>query len=562
MTEYLSMRHHVVRALVPVQAETNILSRSLVKLSRAVVLSSYAVLLSLAFATVAVAVDKPNVVLIFADDLGYGDLSCYGATKLETPNIDRLARQGRRFTDAHSASAVCTPSRYALITGEYPHRRNLYKPVFLKTGLVVEQKKHTIARVMKDAGYSTACIGKWHLGFGERTPNWNGDLKPGPLELGFDYYYGVPVVNSHPPFVYVENHRVVGLLPDDPFVYGKRAATQVFPEKMKLDEIGGAKAAHELYRDEAVGTRLTEKSVEWIKTNKDNPFFLYLATTNIHHPFTPAKRFQGTSQCGAYGDFVHELDWIVGRVMQTLEEQGVADNTLVIFTSDNGGMFNVGGQEAWEDGHRLNGDLLGFKFSAWEGGHRVPFIAHWPGKIQAGTTSGQLVSNVDLLATFSALTGSGVPHGQAQDSVNVLPALTGNPAEPLRDHLVLGASKPSHLAVRKGKWMYIGAQGGGGFTAAKRGAHAFGGPAAVTFTGRENSDIENGRIKRNASPAQLYDLEHDLTQTKNVYSQHPDVVKELSELLRSHLPKKPQPQTGSKRPAEKQPSKKKQGKRP
>ena len=174
----------------------------------------------------------PNVVLIFADDLGYGDLGCYGATKVQTPNIDRLATEGRRFTDAHSASAVCTPSRYALLTGEYPHRKNLSKPVFLKTGLVIDTRQQTIASLMKDAGYATACIGKWHLGFGERAPNWNGDLKPGPLELGFDYYYGVPVVNSHPPFVYVEDHRVVGLVADDPFVFGKKAKTREFFEKM------------------------------------------------------------------------------------------------------------------------------------------------------------------------------------------------------------------------------------------------------------------------------------------------------------------------------------------
>ena len=209
-------------------------------------------------------------------------------------------------------------------------------------------------------------------------------------------------------------------------------------------------------------------------------------------PVHAGSPVQGTSGCGRYGDFIHELDWIVGEVMKTLEEQGVADNTLVIFTSDNGGMFNVGGQDAWAAGHRLNGDLLGFKFSAWEGGHRVPFIARWPGKIDAGSTSDQLISNIDMLATLAALTGGTVKQGQARDSVNVLPALIGNPAEQLRDHLVLAASKPSHLAIRKGKWMYIGAQGGGGFTAAKRGAHAFGGPAAVTFT-RTREQRHRGR---------------------------------------------------------------------
>lgn len=473
----------------------------------------------------------PNVVVIFADDLGYGDIGCYGATKVQTPHIDRLATEGRRFTDAHSASAVCTPSRYALMTGEYPHRKNLNRPVFLKTGLVIDTKQQTTASVMKDAGYATACIGKWHLGFGDQAPNWNGELKPGPLELGFDYYYGVPVVNSHPPFVYVENHQVVGLVADDPFVFGRKAKTREFFEKMGLDQIGGADAAHALYDDEAVGTTLTGKAVDWITARGKNPFFLYLAPTNIHHPFTPAPRFKGTSQCGPYGDFIHELDWMVGEVMQTLKAQGVADNTLVIFTSDNGGMFNVGGQNAWDAGHRLNGKLLGFKFGAWEGGHRVPFIARWPGKIEADSVSGQLISNIDMIATVAALTGAELKAGQGRDSVNVLPALIGNPTKPLRDHIVLAPSKPTHLAVRKGKWMYIGAQGSGGFTAAKRGAHAFGGPAAITYAGYTNSDIEKGRIKKAAPPGQLYDLQNDLKQTQNLYRQHPEVVEELSSLL-------------------------------
>lgn len=476
----------------------------------------------------------PNVVLIFADDLGYGDLSCYGATKLQTPNIDRLAEEGRKFTDAHSASAVCTPSRYALLTGEYPHRRGLSRPVFLRTGLVIDTDRQTIATVMKDAGYATACIGKWHLGFGEKTPDWNGALKPGPLELGFDYYYGVPVVNSHPPFVWVENHHVVGLVPEDPFVYGKRAKTREFFEKMKLEEIGGADAAHALYDDEAVGIELVKKATGWIRNQKEDPFFLYLATTQIHHPFTPAPRFQGTSECGPYGDFVHELDWMVGEVRKTLEEEGVADNTLILFTSDNGGMFNVGGQDAWDDGHRLNGDLLGFKFGAWEGGHRVPFLAWWPGKIEAGSESDQLISNVDLIATFAELTGTELRAGQARDSVNILPALTGTPEKPLRDHLVLAASKSTHLSLRKGKWMYISAPGSGGFTAAKRGAHAFGGPAAISYAGYENSDIENGKIKKEAPPAQLYDLENDLTQTTNLYGRYPEVVEEMKALLETY----------------------------
>lgn len=494
---------------------------------------SFAVAL-LACCGVVAAAERPNVVLILADDLGYGDVGCYGATRVQTPNIDRLGREGRRFTDAHSASAVCTPSRYALLTGEYPHRKNLYAPAFLKTGLLIDPAQQTIGSLMQKAGYATACLGKWHLGFGEEKPDWNGKLAPGPLEVGFDYYFGVPVVNSHAPFVYVENRRVVGLTPEDPLVYGRRSKTRVFPEKMQLDAIGGADAAHALYDDEAVGTTLAEKAVGWIEQQKDNPFFLYLATTNIHHPFTPAPRFQGTSDCGLYGDYIHELDWIVGEVLQALEEQGLADNTLVLFTSDNGGMLNVTGQKAREAGHRSNGDLLGFKFDAWEGGHRVPFLARWPGQIEAGSTSDQLIGNVDLLATMSALTGVEPREGQGRDSVNVLPALTEDPATPLRDHLVLAARKPSHLTLRQGPWVYIPARAGGGFSGRKLGSHGFGGPPAILFSGNENSDLENGKVRADAPPAQLYNLRSDLPQTTNLYADYPEVVQAMEGLLQSY----------------------------
>ncbi len=474
---------------------------------------------------------SPNVIIINADDLGYGDVGCYGATKVQTPRIDQLAAEGRRFTDAHSASAVCTPSRYCLITGEYAFRGDHWSPVFLKVGLIINPEQTTIADVFKDSSYATACIGKWHLGFGEETPDWNGDLKPGPLELGFDYYFGVSVVNSHPPFVYVENHRVVGLVPEDPFVYGKQANTQVFPEKRKLHDIGGAEAAHALYRDREVGTILTEKSIKWIQDNKENPFFLYLATTNIHHPFTPAQRFVGTSESGRYGDYIHELDWMVGEILDTLENEGLADDTLVLFTSDNGGMFNVGGQDAWKAGHRLNHDLLGFKFGAWEGGHRVPLIARWPGKIPAGTLSDQLVSNVDFLATMAALVDRPLKDSEGPDSFNVLPALTGSPETQIRDHLVLSPLRKQNMTLRKDNWVYIDGQGSGGFRGRLETDFERGGPGALLLTKHVNSDIENGRLKPNAPPAQLYDLHADLSQTRNLYNAHPEIVAEMKALL-------------------------------
>jgi arylsulfatase A-like enzyme len=476
----------------------------------------------------------PNVIIIFTDDLGYGDLGCYGATKINTPNIDELANEGRRFTDAHTASAACSPSRYSLLTGEYAFRNDYYWPVFFESGLTIEESKTTLADVFKKAGYATACIGKWHLGFGTDSPDWNGELKPGPLELGFDYYYGVPVVNSHPPFVYVENHKVVGLVPEDPLVFGKRANTEEFREKLNLDDIGGANAAHALYKDREIGTRLTEKSVEWIKSHKNESFFLYLATTNIHHPFTPAERFVGTSSCGMYGDFVHELDWMVGEIVSTLEEAGISDNTLIIFTSDNGGMFNAGGQEAWKMGHRPNGKLLGFKFGAWEGGHRVPFIVKWPEKIKANTVSDQLICTIDLLASMADLVDVSLTSDMAIDSYNVLPALLGQSDHEIRDHLILAPVKKENLAIRKGKWLFINAQGSGGYDNKRDTEYVRGGPGAHLLTQQINSDIENGEFKKGAPPAQLYDLENDLSQTQNLFNEHPEIVENLKELLEKY----------------------------
>lgn len=484
----------------------------------------------------------PNIILIYADDLGYGDVGCYGATKVKTPNIDKLATEGRRFTDAHSPSAVCTPSRYSLLTGEYPIRgnrnRGVWGPCGAESALLIDQEKTTIASLLKGKGYATACIGKWHLGFGTGGIDWNTSLRPGPLEVGFDYYFGMPVVNSSPPYVYVENDRIVGLESEDPISYLPKGEKSAYPMPPLPDgssgrignQFTGAKKAHELFVEEEIAAKFTEQAVKWIQKEKENPFFLYFATTHIHHPFTPARRFQGSSEIGLYGDFIQELDWMVGELVKTLEENGLTENTLIIFTSDNGGMFNEGGQDAFAAGHHINGDLLGFKFGVWEGGHRVPFIAKWPGKIPAGTTSNDLICSVDLLATFAALTDQSLDKDQQADSENVLPMLLEDSPEE-RAPLLLTPVVPSHLGLRKGKWVFIDAQNEGGFSGKTPGGHGFAGAAGAHYIGRINSDIENGEIKSDAPPAQLYDLQADPNQTKNLYNDFPEVAKEM----RAHL---------------------------
>ena len=347
-----------------------------------------------------------------------------------------------------------------------------------------------------------------------------------PLELGFDYYYGIPQVSSGPPFVYVENHHVAGYDPDDPFVLGVLPETPPHAEKNHAPKIGGARAAHALYDDEMVGTELTNKAVEWLDDRSQEPFFLYYATTNIHHPFTPHPRFQKTSDCGRYGDFIHELDWIVGDILETLEKKDLLDSTLIVFASDNGGMFNDGGKDAWAAGHHMNGDLLGFKFGAWEGGHRIPQIARWPGHIPAGTEAEGLFSQVDFLRTFAGLLGADVPDGHAVDSFNQLPMLRGETEDSPRDHVIIAPNDKRLLGLRAGDWVFIPGRGDGGFHCNR------GGPWAVALAGQTNSDLApDGGVRDDAPAEQLYNLTQDPGQAINVIGDHPDVADRMRRRL-------------------------------
>ena len=442
--------------------------------------------------------DYPNIVLIYADDLGYGDLSCYGATKLKTPNIDRLAKEGRLFTDGHSTSAVCTPSRYAVLTGEYPLRINNYSPVFCESRLIIDTQKATLASLLKRKGYATACVGKWHLGFGNKArPDWNKELKPGPLELGFDYFFGLPVVNSHPPFVYMENRRIVGLDPADPLVYqrGGKTHSREYPGKHASPHRGmasliGGKAAHDLYVDERIGEKLTQKALSWMN-QQPQPFFLYYASHNVHYPITPHPYFHGKSECGLRGDFVQELDWSVGQLIAAVERFGAWDNTIFVFTSDNGAIIKDGdqGDVLQQLGHAPNGKLKGKKFGALEGGHRVPFIVSWPNKIPAGTTSDALISNMDLLPTFAAITDQELTPNEARDGVNQLALFVEEAGVSARDTLIIQPHKRSHTSLRQGDWMYIPGAGDGGWTRGKPGE-----PSRQLYHLKEDPFQKNNRI--------------------------------------------------------------------
>jgi len=461
---------------------------------------------------------RPNIIVIMADDLGYGDLSCYGAQKVQTPCIDSLAREGIQFLDAHAPSAVCTPSRYSALTGRYCWRTQLKVDcVFGYDPLLIEEGRMTTASMLKSIGYSTAIIGKWHLGFGKDHPNWNGELRPGPLEVGFDHYFGYPVTNAQAPHVYIENRRVVGLDPNDPIRLGPDSKTNL--------QYGG-KAAQ--YKADEMTLTLTGKAVDYIERHADRPFYLHFAPPTVHSPYTPNARFRGTSQCGVYGDFIREFDWSVGEIVSALKRTGVADDTLVIVTTDHGGLYS---RPAYEMGHRVNGVLLGQKEDLWEGGHRIPFVARWPRRIKAGLRSNELISTIDLMATMAAITGIDLPRDAAPDSFNVLPALLGNASgAPVRGGALILESGTGMLGVRQGDWMLILGRGSGGATTEY--ARHYG--MRLEELGRSTTGWAvkgMGEPDPRLPPGQLYNLASDLGEAENLYTKHPEIVERLKNIL-------------------------------
>jgi arylsulfatase A-like enzyme len=453
---------------------------------------------------------RPNIVFILADDLGYGDLGCYEG-KIPTPNLDRLARAGRVFTDAHSSAAVCTPTRYAIMTGrEWFRRRRKWN-----YELAVPLDQISLPSLMKSSGYATALIGKWHLGYGVDAPDWNGELKPGPLECGFDRFFGTAMTHNEPPQVLVEKHRVVNLAPDDPITIVPP------PPGLMFGVMQGGKSARVVH--DGLAALHTEKAVKFLEDDKDRPFFLYYGMINVHGPITPGKRFEGTDPLGRYGDYVRELDWSVGEVLATLERLRLADKTLVIFTSDNGGVLY---KDVVAAGHRTNGNLLGQKTDVWEGGHRVPFLVRWPGRVPPGTRSGELICLADMLATFAALLGRGLGPDEAPDSFNVLPAILDEPGhEPVRP--LLASNGVFGTAIRQGQWKLIPFHGSAGYSTIPD--HPWTPPWKA---GRTTSDYtRDGHLKPDAPSGQLYDLERDPGETTNLYRQNAGIVARLTKLL-------------------------------
>ncbi len=469
---------------------------------------------------------KPNVILIYADDIGYGDITCNGAKTIQTPNIDRLASQGVRFTNMHSAAATCTPSRYALLTGEYAWRREGTGIAAGNAGSIIRPERYTLADVFKTAGYQTGVVGKWHLGLGDKTAtqDWNGHITPGPSDIGFDYSFIMAATGDRVPCVYVENERVVNLDKNDPiFVdYEKNFEGQPTgkdnPELLKMhpshghdmsivngiSRIGfmkGGKSA--LWKDEDMADVITGKALAFIEKNKDQPFFLYFATQDAHVPRVPHPRFAGKSGMGPRGDAILEFDWSVGEVLKTMKRLGLEKNTIVILSSDNGPVVDDGYKDQAVEllgNHKPAGDFRWGKYSSFEGGTRVPGILSWPGQVKPGV-SDQLLCQVDMLSTFANLLQVKVPANAAPDSENHLGAWL-NKGDRGREYLVL-QNVQNNLSIVSGNWKFI-APGKG--------------PAYGKFTNTEYGNLEQD---------QLYDLKADIGEKMNVAQKFPEVVEKL-----------------------------------
>jgi len=499
------------------------MSRALPKCAGSLVLVALA---TLALAAKAFAAGPPNIVLIYADDLGYGDVSCNGGA-VETPHIDRLAREGLRFTDAHSSAATCTPSRFALLTGRYAFRQKGTGILPGDANLIISPEQVTLPTLLQRAGYETGVVGKWHLGLGKGPIDWNGEIRPGPAEIGFDYHFLIPATGDRVPCVYVEQGRVVGADAADPIAVSYRegieplASGRERPDLLKqrwshghdqtvvggVSRIGwmtGGERAR--WIDEDMADTITRKAVEFIDQRDERPFFLFFAPHDIHVPRVPHGRFAGKSGRGPRGDAIVQLDWCVGEVLAALDKHGLTERTLVIFASDNGPVLDDGYRDEANEllgEHDPNGPYRAGKYSLYEGGTRTPFIVRWPERVEAGKTSAALFGQIDMAASLAGLVGTPIPAGACGDSRDELDALVGE--DPTgRPHLV---HEGGRLALRQGAWKYVP-------------------PGAV----REG--LNPGRAHSIAPPGELYNVADDPGETTNLASTHPERLEDMAALLK------------------------------
>ena len=456
------------------------------------------------------AAESPNIVFILADDMGVGDVS-HTTGKAATPHIDQLAEQGVRFTDAHSSSAVCTPTRYSVLTGRYNWRTRLKKSVFFNPHdkPLIKEGETTVASFLKANGYQTACVGKWHLGIGwqfidgfepdpkkKQEQGWDIDYsKPAvtPTSHGFDYFYGIQASLDMAPYVYIKNEMATKPGTVTKAFFRAGAAAEDFEASECLKVFAG-------------------EAVEFIDRAApgNEPFFLYLPLTSPHTPIVPSERWQGKSSIGKYGDFLMETDWVVGEVLEALKKNGVDQETLVIFTTDNGCSPAAKIPDLEKQGHKPNGDLRGHKADIYEGGHRVPFLVRWPGRVKPGTVTSRLTCQTDFIATCAEILGKPLAAGAGVDSVSFLPTLKDNTVvarDAVVHHSINGA-----FAIRQGRWKLCLCKGSGGW-----------------------SKPRPGKAARDAPSVQLFDLETDPAEQKNLALEKPDIVRELTALMQKYV---------------------------
>lgn len=475
--------------------------------------------------------EKPNVIFILADDLGYGDLSCYGAKTISTPNVEALAASGVRFTDAHAVAATSTPSRYSILTGHYAWRRNDTGIATGDAGMVIRPEQFTLPDLFKRAGYATAAVGKWHLGLGAEAgkQDWNGTITPGLKDIGFDYSYIMAATGDRVPCVFVENQRIVNLDPNDPVQVSYRTPFAGEPlgkdhpellTKLKpsvnhghdqaivngISRIGymkGGKSA--LWTDEYIADSITSKAVKFIENNQDHPFFLYFATNDVHVPRVPHPRFVGKSGMGARGDAILEFDWSVGEVLKALDRLGLTENTIIVLSSDNGPVVDDGYQDRAVEllgEHKPWGPFRGGKYSNFEAGTRIPFIVKWPGKAKS-RVSNALVSQIDLFASFADMLNEKLASGEAPDSRSYLKAFIGKDKKG-REYVIEQAGA---LSVSTGDWKYITPSNG---------------PVYSKLTNTEYG---------NSKEPQLYNIKKDRGEKVNMASKHPDKVEAFKSII-------------------------------